>query len=59
MPNDKDKAIYFLKCLIELVENDRVRVEDIQGKTAAEVIELAEAEAQKAATDSADLRDGR
>ena len=55
---DKDKAIYFLKCLIELVENDQVRVSEIEGKTADEVIAMAEVEAQKAAKDSADLRDG-
>lgn len=58
-PSEKDKAIYFLKCLIELFENDRVHADTIRGKTADEVIALAEAEAKKAVDDSADLRDGR
>lgn len=59
MPTDKDKAIYFLKCLIELVENDRVRVEELEGKTADQIIELAEIEANKAVAGSQDLKDGR
>lgn len=58
MPTDKDKAIYWLKCLLELVENDRVHLSQIEGKTADEVIAMAEIEAKKAVDGSEALKNG-
>lgn len=53
----KERAVYFLKCLIELVENDAIAADEIEGKTAAEVIAMAEAEAAKAVEGSQKLKD--
>lgn len=55
----KEKAIYWLKCLLELVENDRVHADQIAGLTADQVIELAEKEAAKAVEGSQRLKDGQ
>lgn len=55
MPDSKEQVIYWLKSLIELVENDRIRSEQIAGLTSAEVIKLAEAEAAKAVEGSGKL----
>lgn len=57
-PGAKEKAIFFLKSLIELVENDQIRAEEIAGMTAEQVIAKAEAEAAKAVQGSADLAAG-
>lgn len=54
-PTAKEKAVYYLKTLIELIENDQVRADRISGLTADEVIELAEAEAAKAVEESEKL----
>lgn len=43
--------------LLELVENDRVRADQIEGLTSDEIIELAEAEAAKAVQGSQGLID--
>lgn len=55
-PTDKEKAIYFLKCLLELIENDRVHASAIAGKTSEEIIAMAEVEAQKAVEGSEALK---
>lgn len=55
---NKEKAIYFLKCLIELVENDRIRADQIAGLTIDQVLDLAELEAEKAVTGSEALKNG-
>lgn len=52
----KEKTIYVLKSLIELIENDRVRLDEIRNLTSAEIIERAEAEAERAQRGAADLR---
>lgn len=54
---DKEKAIWLLKTLIELIQNDQVRAEEIQDLTTAELLEMAEAEAAKAVEGSAKLKD--
>lgn len=56
MAGKKEKALYILKSLIELIENDQVRLEQIEGLTAAEIIDLAEAEAAKAKQGAQDLK---
>lgn len=56
MPDNKSKAIYVLKCLIELIENDKVRADEIEGKTSDEIIAMAEAEAAKAVEGSERLK---
>lgn len=63
MPNTqeagpKERAIYFLRTLIELIENDAIAADRIEGMSAAEVIALAEAEAAKAVENSQRLKDG-
>lgn len=58
MATTKEQAIYWLKCLLELVENDRIHVSQLEGKTADEVIAMAEDEAQKAVQGSQALKDG-
>lgn len=55
MADNKEKAIYILECLIELIENDKIRTDAINSLTAAEIIALAEAEAAKAVKASGDL----
>jgi hypothetical protein len=55
----KEKAIYWLKCLLELVENDRIHADQIAGLTADQVIALAETEAAKAVEGSQKLKDGQ
>ena len=57
-PGTKERASFVLKMLLELVENDRVRADQIEGLTSDEIIELAEAEAAKAVQGSQDLIDG-
>lgn len=44
----KERIIYALKTLIELVENDRIRAGEISGLTTDQIIELAEAKADEA-----------
>lgn len=55
-PTEKEKAIYFLKSLIELIENDAIHADQIRGLTNDEVIALAEREAEKAVKGSEDLK---
>jgi hypothetical protein len=55
-PGTKERVIYVLKTLLELVENDRVRASEIANLTTAEIIERAEAEAAKAVTESEKLK---
>lgn len=57
-PTDKERAIYFLKSLMELIENDQVRADQIRGLSNDEVIALAETEAAKAVEGSQKLKDG-
>jgi hypothetical protein len=56
-PGNKERAIFVLRSLIELIENDRVRVGEISNLTADEIIDLAEAEASKAVEGSEALKD--
>lgn len=56
MPNTKEKVIWALKSLLELVENDSVRAEEIEGLTTEQIIERAEIEAQKAHDAASDLK---
>lgn len=51
----KEKAIFYLKSLIELIENDRIAAARIDGLTNSEVIALAEVEAEKVAAAAKDL----
>lgn len=53
----KEKAIYLLKCLIELIEKDRVHADEIEGKTADEILAMAEVEAARAVEGSQALKD--
>jgi hypothetical protein len=55
-PGVKEKIVFGLKCLAELVANDQIRVDDIKDKSTAEIIELAEAEANKAVAGAAELK---
>lgn len=55
MPNTKEKTLYVLKTLTELVENDQVRLDEIRDMTAVQIIERAEVEAEKAKTNAHDL----
>lgn len=57
MPDQKSKILYALKSLIELVENDQIRLDQIQGLTTSEIIDLAEAEAAKAKQGAQELKD--
>jgi hypothetical protein len=56
-PGTKERAIFVLKSLIELIENDHVRVGDISGLTADDILDLAESEAVKAVEGSQALKD--
>lgn len=56
-PGTKERVIYVLKALLELVENDQVRASEIANLTTAEIIELAEAEAAKAVENSEKLKE--
>lgn len=56
-PGAKEQAIFFLKSLIELIENDHVRAEQLQGLTVEQVLEMAETEANKAVEGSQKLID--
>ena len=56
-PGTKERAVFILKSLIELIENDRVRVREISTMTADEILDLAEREAQKAVEGSQALKD--
>jgi hypothetical protein len=55
-PGTKERVIFILKNLLTLVENDHIRAEEIAGLTNAEILDLAEREAQKAADGAADLK---
>lgn len=57
-PGPKEKALFFLKSLVELVENDQIALSELEGKTADEVINMAAAEAAKAVENSQNLKDG-
>lgn len=56
MADTKERVIWALKCLLELVENDSVRADEIENLTTAEIIERAEAEAEKAHNAATDLQ---
>lgn len=47
-PSTKERVIFALKSLVELVANDQIRASQIEGLTTAEIIALAESEAAKA-----------
>ena len=55
---DKEKAIFFLNALIGLIESDRVHVSQLEGKTADEVLAMAEVEANKAVDGANKLKTG-
>lgn len=66
-PTAKENAIYWLKTLLELVENDQIRADEVSGIFAAEVdikkafskvIELAELKADQAIANAGNLADG-
>lgn len=57
-PGTKEKTVFILKSLIELIEKDQVRAADIENLTAAEIIAMAEAEAAKAVAGSEALKNG-
>ncbi len=52
----KERVIYVLKSLLELVENDRVRLDEIRNLTTDEIISLAEREAEKAVRGAQELK---
>lgn len=56
-PGTKERVIFILKSLLELVENDRVRVDEIKNMTTEQILDLAEAEANKAVEGSERLKD--
>lgn len=58
-PGAKERAIFVLKSLIELIENDQVAAAELNGKTALEIIAMAEDEAAKAVDNTSDLAGGR
>ena len=53
----KEKAIFFLKTLIELIENDRVRADALDGLNVEQILEMAEVEAFKAVEGSQKIID--
>ncbi len=55
---DKQQVLFWLKSLMDLIESDRVHVDQIKGLTADEVIALAEAEANKAVDGADKLKRG-
>ena len=57
-PSSKERAIFVLRTLLELVENDRVRADEIEGKTTEEIIELGEAKAAEAKENADRLASG-
>lgn len=54
----KDKAIFVLETLLDLVRKDRVHASEIEGKTADEIIAMAETKAAEAVENSQNLADG-
>lgn len=57
-PTDRERAIFYLKTLIELIENDQIRADEIESMTAAEVLNLAEREADTARENAGNLASG-
>jgi hypothetical protein len=57
-PGGKEKALFWLKTLVELIENDQARSDEIEGLTTAEVLALAEKKANEAAANAANLAKG-
>lgn len=57
-PGPKERTIFVLRSLIELIENDRIRADEISGMTADQILDLAEREAQKAVEGSEALKNG-
>jgi hypothetical protein len=55
-PGSKERALFILRSLMELVENDQVRANEIEGLTADEIIARAEQEAAKAVEGSEQLK---
>lgn len=55
-PGSKEKAVYWLKSLIELIENDQIAAGEIMNLTAVQVIARAEDEAAKAVEGSERLK---
>lgn len=58
-PGTKERIIFILKGLLDLVENDRIRVDEIKNLTTEQILELAEDEAQKAVDGSQRLKDAQ
>ena len=58
-PGSKERVIFLLKSLLELVENDQVRSDQIANLTTTEILELAEAEADKAVQNARRLKDAQ
>lgn len=56
MADNKERILYILKSLTELVENDRIRLDQIKDLTAEQIIDLAEVEAAKAKQGAQDLK---
>lgn len=54
----KEKVLFFLETLMDLVRKDRIHVDQIKGLTADEVIALAEKEAAKAVEGAEELEKG-
>lgn len=55
-PGSKERILYLLKLLIELVENDRLRAAEIEGMTTDQILDLAEAKANEAVAGAQDLK---
>jgi hypothetical protein len=56
-PGTKERVIFILKSLLELVENDRIRVDKMRYMTVDEILNMAEREANKAVEGSQRLKD--
>jgi hypothetical protein len=52
----KERVLYLLKMLIQLVENDQLRASEIAGLTTSEILGLAERKAAEAETGAQDLK---
>jgi hypothetical protein len=52
----KERVLYLLKMLIQLVENDQLRASEIAGLTTSEILDLAERKAAEAETGAQDLK---
>lgn len=55
----KLKVIELLQTTIELIQNDRLRVAELEGKSIEEILDMAEAKAAEAVEKAGELKDSK